>query len=271
MLWRNSVVSPVNGAFKLRPKAFNSIGMNVTTPKLTSTVANCFVNMSKRLNFVVAIRFIGSDNGIGRNHFNKQWDKCSLLNIWNYNRFNFPLALNRTEYRSFTSSSATTLSFANTANIGLISFNDFIPIKRIIVLLHKKANLFRNSPSAFVGYSKLSLKFFSCYSIFTLANQIDCMKPQYKRGRAFMKDSSFSRVNLKPTRTSVRSAVTYWSKAGLSAFLATKSVGKSVLKMCAKQALSSGKSFLKSLMVYLMLKEYQISHLSSRDSYLNFL
>lgn len=240
MLWRNCVVSPVNGAFKLRPETFNRISMNVTASKLTSAMLNCFMNMTERLNFVVAIRFIGSDYSVRRNHFNKQWNERGLLNIWNRNGFNPTFPLNRSENSGFTSGTATTFSFTNAANISLIGFNDFIPIKWIIVLLHKKANLFCNSPSAFICYSKLTFKFLSGYSIFTLANQIDCMKPQYKRGRAFMKDSSFSRVNLKPTRASIRSAITHWSKVGLSALLATKSVGKAVFKNMCQTSLVIG-------------------------------
>ena len=240
MLWRNCVVSPVNGAFKLRPETFNRIGVNVTTPKLSSTMLNCLVNMTECLNFVVAIRFISGDYSVRRNHFNEQWNKCGLLNIWDRNGFNLTLALNSTEYSGFASGTPTTLTLPNTANIGLISFNDFIPIKRIIVLLHKKANLFCNSPCAFIGYSKLTFKFLSGYSIFTLANQIDCMKPQHKRGRTFMKNSSFSRINLKTARASIRSAVTYWGKAGLSTFLATKTIGKAVFKNVCQTSLVVG-------------------------------
>lgn len=59
------MISPVNGAFKLRPKTFNSIGMNVTATKLTFPMANSFVNMPKHRNFVVAVRFIGSNYSIG--------------------------------------------------------------------------------------------------------------------------------------------------------------------------------------------------------------
>lgn len=247
MLWRNGMVSPVNGAFKLRPETFNGVGVNVTAPKFTSTMLNCFMNMTKLLHFVVAIRFISGDYSVRRNHFNEQWDKCGLLNIWNRNGFNFTLALNSTEYSGFASGTTTTFTLPNTANISLISFNDFIPIKRVIVLLHEKANLFCNSPSAFIGYSKLAFKFLGSYSIFTLANQIDCMKPQHKRGRTFMKDSSFSRVNLKPTRASIRAAVTHWSKTGLAAFLATKTVWKAIFENVCQTSLVVGKVSFKVL------------------------
>ena len=60
-----------------------------------------------------------------------------------------------------------------------------------------------------------------------------------------MKDSSFSRVNLKTTRASVRAAVTHWSKAGLSAFLATKSIGKSVFENVCQTNLVVGEVFFK--------------------------
>jgi len=210
--------SPMNRAFKLRPKSFDSVGVNIAPNVLASTVANSLMQMAQGLYSVVTIRLIGCDNRIGRHHsFNKR-HKGDLLYVRDNFRFNTSLALNDSENRRFSFGTAPTFTFPDTADISLIGFDNFFADKRGRIFDHKKSNLFSDPPSAFIGHAQMPFQFLSSDTVFGLAHKEYSVKPRSQRRWAFVKDRAFCWANLSATSTRIRSATFDWVKGALSTF-----------------------------------------------------
>jgi len=189
MLRGNGVESPMNRTLKLRPKALDSVRVNFPTNVLALTVADGFMQVPKRLNLVVALHLISSDDRAGLHHFLNQRYESDLFHVFNRLRLDFAFAFDHAEHGSFTG--GTTPSFSTAA-------------ERITVLAHQKPNLLSNAPSAFVCHSQVPLQFFGSNTVPALAHKEDGVKPKGERRRAFVEDSSFGRIDLEATGASVR-------------------------------------------------------------------
>lgn len=210
--------SPMNRAFKLRPKSFDSVGVNIAPNVLASTVANSLMQMAQGLYSVVTIRLIGCDNRIGRHHsFNKR-HKGDLLHVRDNFRLNASLALNDSEHRRLSLGPATSFALPDTADIGLVGFDNFFADKRGRIFDHKKSNLFSDPPSALIGHAQMPFQLLSSDSIFRLAHKKNSVKPRSQRRWTFVKDSAFCWANLSATSAGIRSTTFDWVKGTFSAF-----------------------------------------------------
>lgn len=212
----------MNRTLKLRPESFDGVGMHFAANIFSASVLNRFVKMSKCLHAVVAVRFVGSDNRVRRNHSHDQRHQCSHLHVSNGFGLDFPPAFDRSEHGRFAFCSASSLPFAATANVGFIGLNDIIKAERSTVLGHQKSNLFSDSPGAFVSNSKMPFQFLRGYSVLALAHQKDGVKPERQRRGAFVKDRSLGRIDLKAARASIRPAILNRMKCCLSALRASR-------------------------------------------------
>ena len=208
MLWRNGVEGSVNRTLKLRPEAFDGIGVNLATNVLTFPVADRFVQMPKRLNLVVTVGFIGGDDGTGLNHALQERHERNLFTVRNRLGFDSALALDHAENRSLSSSASSTLTATpNAANVSFVGFHHIIPAKRIGILAHKLANLLCDAPSTLIGHSKMPLQLLGGDTVLALTHQENGVEPKCERCRTLVEDCAFGWIGLEATTTRIRAAV----------------------------------------------------------------
>ena len=231
MLWRNSVEGPVNRTLKLRPEAFNGVGVNLATNVFALPVADRFVEVPKCLNLVVTVGFVGSDDRARLDHSLQERHERNLLAVGNGLGFHSSLALDHAEHGSFARCAPSTLSASTDAtDVGFIGFHHIITAQRIGVLAHKLADLLCDTPSALIGNSEVPLQFFSGNTVLTLAHEKDGVKPKRERRSALVEDRSFGGVGLVSAGTSVRTAILNGVAHVSSAFRALQAIGISLFE-----------------------------------------
>jgi len=221
----------MNRTLKLTPKAFNCIRVSIATNILAFTVLDFIVAVTHRFYLIVTIRFIGKDKTARLNHFLNKWHKRLLLNVFNNRSFNTALTFYNTKNRRFTFGTTTTFTTPFATNISFIGLN--LTVKGFAIIRHKFANLFGHTPSGFIGNTKMPFQFFCRYPIFRLDHKKNSIKPQNQRRTTFMENSPFGWINLKPTRTSIRTPIFNRMERLFTAFRAFTTVWKPLLKdMC---------------------------------------
>src|SRR5258708_5314036 len=112
-----------NGVFDLRPKAFNTVDVNVAAHKFIRTVINSFMVITLLRELVVNLILISVNRCVLVNRFFDDRYDCFSLYIGNHNSFYSALALDNTNNRRFARSAKPTLAFTNAANIGFVTLN----------------------------------------------------------------------------------------------------------------------------------------------------
>jgi len=223
----------MNRPFELRPETLNRVSVNVALDVLTLPVLDGFVKVPNRPDLVVTVGFIGRNDRVRGNHSLNQGHQRYHLDVLDGASFDLAFTLNRPEHGRLTSGTTPTFPTANAANVGFVQFDDLLPVQRIGGLSHKHPNLFIDSPRTFVGNAKVPFEFFGGDPVLALANQENGVKPHSKRGGAFVKDRTFSRISLKAASASIGSAVSNWMERRLSALRAFQTVRITLLEdMC---------------------------------------
>ena len=229
--------SPMNRPFELRPETLNRVGVNVALDVLPVAVVDGFVKMPDRSDLVVGVRFIGRNNRTRRHHSLNERHQSDLLDVFNRSGFNLTFPFDSTKHRRLASSTTTTFSTANTANVSFIQFDDLLPVQWIRRLLHKHPNLFSDSPRTFVCDAKMTLQFLRCHPIFALAHHENGVKPHSKWCRAFVENCPFGWISLVAASTSIRSAVSDWMERRLSALRAFQPLWITLLENMSQASL----------------------------------
>lgn len=230
----------MNRPFELRPETLNRVGVNVALNVLPLPVLDGFVEMPDRADLVVGIGFVGRNDRTRRNHSLNERHQRDHLDVFDGAGFDFTLALDSAKHGSLASGTTTTLSTANAADIGFIQFDNLLAVQRIGRLSHKHPNLLVDSPRTFVGNAKVPFEFFGGDSILAVANQENGVKPHSKRGGAFVKNRTFSRISLEAASASIRAAVSHWMKSRLAALRTFQSVWITLLEDMSQASLVVG-------------------------------
>lgn len=242
VLPRNGVVSPVQGAFKLAPKALNGIGMEHSTDILPFPVIDSPMLEARGSDLVVARKFVRGDRGpffdAGLNHRHQGF----ALNVWHHGSPNVAAALCYSENGGLSRCSAPALPLALASDIGFVGLHD--ATQNLSVALHEKSYLLGDPPGALVGDAQLPLKFFGRDSVLGLAHEEYGVKPKSQRCRALMEDCAFRRVDLVTAGASVRAAAHNGVKLFLLALGALKALGVAFVEDVGQTAFVVGEVFL---------------------------
>lgn len=187
------MIDTINTTLNCAPKRLNSIDVSDTRDILLSSVLNNLVGVTKLLNLTVAAKLISENYGfilfsnVAFNH----WQKSIGFNIRNYVDNSLAVALNHAHSNGLTRCTTTTFASLATTDVSLIYFN--LTRQWVNVFRHEHTDMLEDSPSCFVGDSKLSLKLLSGDSSLSRGHQEDSMKPRTERGIRLVEDSSRSR------------------------------------------------------------------------------
>ena len=235
----------MNRPLKLGPETLDRVGMDIALNVLPFAVVDGFMEMPDRPNFVVGVGLIGRNDRTSGNHRLNKWRQGNLLDVLNRHGFDFAFSFDSTENRGLASGTTTTLTTANTTDIGFVQFDDFIAVQRIRSLLHKHTNLLIDSPSALIGNAKVPFEFLGGDTVLTLANQKNSMKPHSKRRWAFMKNRPFGGIGLVSASASIRAAVSHWMERRLAALRTFQAIGVTLLKDMSQASLIVGEVLFK--------------------------
>lgn len=230
----------MNRPFELRPETLNRVGVNVALDVLPLPVLYGFMKVSDRSDLVVAVGFVGRDNGVRGNHSPNQGHQRNHFDVFDSAGFDLSFPLDSTKHRSLAGGTTTPLPTANATNVGFVQFDDLFSVQWIRRLLHKHPNLFVDSPRTFVSNAKVPFEFLGGDTVLALTNQKNGVKPHSKRGRAFVKNRPFGWVSLEATSASIRAAVSNWVKRRLAALRAFQTIRVTLLEDMRQTSLIVG-------------------------------
>ena len=190
------MISPVDRAFKLAPKALDGVGMEDALDVLTLAVGNSPVLVAERADLVVARKLIRGDRRPRLNAGLDQRRQGLSLDILHDLRPDLPAALGHAENDRLSGRPAPALPLPLAADVGFVGLDD--AAQSPAAGLHHKPDLLCDPPSAFVSNPKLAHKLHRRDAVLGLAHEVYRMEPKRQGRRAFMEDSPRCRGDMPP-------------------------------------------------------------------------
>ncbi len=177
-----------------RPKGFYRVDVGITANVLLRTVLDNLVSIAQFRNKVVARQFVSEDSAVPRDSIPNHRQERSCFYVRDYFRNSVPVTFSHAHNDCLARSASSSFSSMLTAYIRLINF--YFSGKRINILIHKFANLFKHSPCRLIGNTQLPLKLFGGYTCLRGSHYKDSVEPGAERSSRFVKDSICSRRNM---------------------------------------------------------------------------
>lgn len=190
MLLRDMNVRASDASLHVFPEVFESIHMGVASDIFTRSVINRLVFVALGIKTIVRTKFVRMNRRTSNHILFNDGMKVSSGNGWNYFRHYLAVPLKHPENDGLSSGTTTASSGTLAANIGFINLNLSKHGKLSVNFLNVLSDLIRNTPSALIGYSKLSLQFLCRNTVTRCGEKIDGIKPELKRCAAILKRRS---------------------------------------------------------------------------------
>jgi len=230
------MMRPVNTAFKLRPEAFNGVGMAATANVFLRAVVHNLMAVTQLGNVVVGGIFV-------RVNLRSRLDRGSNLldgvgspdDIHNL-RLDAATPLHNADYRGLVLRTTPTLTGFLAADVGFIGLAFASELYRAIH--HELANLMAHAPSGFVGDSNLPFNLLCGYAVLGIGHEHDGKEPRGQRRNGLVENCPCRWVKLiAAPRTAIGTAFVARIK---TIFLATFRASPAIRPAGFKQIIQTG-------------------------------
>ena len=223
------VESPVNGAFQLRPKPFNRIGVSIAFDKLIQRVFDVLVFKAHVGKIFIDVELIGANRCTLLHVCRDVGQKLIAFHFADNLCLDIPAALQDADDRRFVVKTntlhrafafhhirhfATNKSFISLDNAG----------HHIAAVLHQLANLVTHAVRGFVGDTNLAFKLLCRHAVFGTGHQEHGKKPFLQRRFGFVENRASGRRDL---NTAPRAGI------GAATFNGVKAIGLATFALAA--------------------------------------
>jgi hypothetical protein len=180
-------VGAFNGAFDLRPEAFNRVGVVDSMNVLLPGMVDLPVNVSKFRKRLVGAPFIGANGRTLLDVFLNEWQEGPLSNPAYHLGHNVTPTTNHSEDDSLLGTSGTFIRVPfPSANVSLVNLN--VPVELVVPVhgSHVLSDLMGHSPSGLVGDGQLSLEFLGRDAMPGRGEQVESIEPLLQGGMAVL-------------------------------------------------------------------------------------
>ncbi|MEX2160350.1 MAG: hypothetical protein WD751_00400 [Anaerolineales bacterium] len=188
------MINTTNTILAQRPKAFDSVGVDVSQHVDFLGVRDRFVRVSHRRQSFVGVHFIRVHAGSSRDVGIHNRKNGNTPYIWDNISFNRAAALSHPKHSGLTFRAASAFAVPAPAEITFVHFN--VPVKWGRVLKENMANLFAHSPRGLVSNARLSFDLLSGNATARLRHLINHKKPKSKGCAGFMENGIGGRGKL---------------------------------------------------------------------------
>lgn len=229
------LVNTVNPAFYETPKAFDSVGVNITDSINPFAVVNRFVGVSVVRERPIGVVIVRKNASFGSNVVRNEWNQVLTFGVLNLADSDAATTLNSARNNSLIARRWTLairrIPIARlAANISFVNF-DFAGKRIAVRFIQHATDLLAHTPRGFVGDARLPFDLFGRNSATSGRHNKDRVKPRSQGRAGFVINSVRTRINVFAARiasvcTPVRNSVV---GGYLAAFSAIDAVGVKVI------------------------------------------